>query len=198
MKPAENSKKQIVLFALLLIILIGIVLTIDFLTHKKKNTNPQVKLTNIATSPTPIPKRSKTLPSFGKGNLLPTYQPEKGRGVDLEIPIVASSIQEIQKLNAYLPYTYTFKTLANTEVSLVIPDVNSQTNDWTLTINIFGLDYSLQKNDKDYNAMKESFNETVLYVKKWIEEKGVDYTKIMINWGEQEYIQDKSQEWLLP
>ena len=198
MKLPEDSKKQMVVFALLLIILVAIVLTIDLLNRKKKNTIPQVKLTNIATSPTPIPKRSEILPSFGKGNLLPTYQPEKGRGVDLENPIVASSIREIQKLNPYLPYMYSFKTLANTEVSLVIPEADSQTNSWTLTINVFGLDYTLQKNDKDYNTMKESFNETVLYVKKWIEERGVDYTKILINWGEQEYIQNKSQEWLLP
>lgn len=198
MKLSEDSKKQMALFALLLIILIGIVLTIDFINRKKKNAIPQVKLTNISTSPTPIPKRSDVLPSFGKGNLLPTYQPEKGRGVDLENPTVASSIQEIQKLNPYLPYVYTFKTLTNTEVSLIIPEADSQTNSWTLTVNVFGLDYALQKKDKDYNTMKESFNETVLQVKKWIEEKGVDYTKILINWGEQEYIQNKSQEWLLP
>jgi len=44
--------------------------------------------------------------------------------------------------------------------------------------------------------MKNSFVETTQFIKNWIKEKGADYNNIMFNWGEQDYIQNKSQEWL--
>jgi len=44
--------------------------------------------------------------------------------------------------------------------------------------------------------MKKSFQLAVASINKWIKEKGVDPQKIMIIWGDKEYIQNKSQEWL--
>jgi len=197
MKLPADSKKQTIVFILLLIILFGIVLAVDLFSKKKKITTPQnINQVSITTFPTLTVKRSETYPSDNTGELLPTYSPEIGKGINLEAPQISSSINEIQKLYSYLPYIYTFKTTKNKEVSIIIPDKDSQINSWTLTINIFGLNYRSQKGNADYDLMKNSFTETVLFVKKWIEEKGVDFTKIMINWGEEEFIQNKSQEWL--
>lgn len=186
----QNINKKIIIIFLFLILL-GIVLITNYLT--KKQTTPTIKIV-----PTILPIRDTTEknPSYKKNVFIPTYTPEKGRGVDLEAPLVADSIKEIQKIYPFLPYEKTIKTSSNKEITIIIPDKISQINKWTLQINIFGLDYHLTKGNMEYIATKNSFRDIYSSLNKWIEEKGADPKKIMIIWGDEEYIQNKSQEWL--
>ena len=87
-------------------------------------------------------------------------------------------------------------TPANSETTVIISDKTSQTNIWTLEVDVFGLDYRLSQEDSEYALMKKSFQLAVASINKWIKEKGVDPQKIMIIWGDKEYIQNKSQEWM--
>jgi len=180
--------KKIALFVFLLI-LFGILLIFNNSIGKK--TPNTILPTGI-----PVQKNTAINPSYKNGVFIPTYSPEKGSGVDLEAPVVANSMKEIQKLYPFLPYEETIKTSASQEATIVISDKTSQTNQWTLQVDIFGLNYHLVKGDPEYITMKNSFINAVSFLNKWIEEKGADPKKIMIIFGDQEYIQNKSQEWL--
>jgi len=194
MNNVYSTKKQIIIFGLLLFILFIILSAINVFTKKKERAPVQSPVLII--TPTQMPTKNETLPSDESGILLPTYPPEKGAGVDLENAKVASSILEIEKLYNYLPFAYTFKSTTNKEVSIVIPGKESQVNNWTLTVNIYDLDYEVKKGDIEYDSMKNTFRETAKYITDWIAAKGIDNNKILFNWGEQEYIQNKSKEWL--
>ena len=184
----QNINKKIILFVFLLI-LFGILLILNN-SIKQKTSN------TISPTSTPPQNNAEKNPSYKKGLFIPTYSPEKGGGVDLETPLVANSMKEIQKIYPFLPYEVTIKTPTNQEVDIVIPDKTSQTNQWTLQVDIFGLDYHLIKGTPEYATTKNSFVYAVASLNKWIEGKGADPKKIMVIWGDQEYIQNKSQEWL--
>ena len=186
------------LLIFIIVTLLCLVMIISFFINKlsKKESNQTMIPTVPASFPTiSLQDPTEINPSYKKNGFIPTYTPEKGRGVDLEAPIVASSIQEIKKLYPFLPYENVIKN-PNTEITIIIPDTTSQTNPWTLEVDIFGLDYRLLKEDPEYSTMKSLFLSTVASINKWIEEKGADPKKIMIIWGDKEYIQNKSQEWM--
>ena len=182
-------KKKIGIVLLLIAILLSIIIATIILRPLKQTIPTQVIVTP--------PQRDTTLdPSYKKNVFIPTYTPEKGSGVDLGAPLVVDSIREIQKLYPFLPYEKTVITPLSQEVAMVIPDFTSQPNQWTLQVDIFGLDYQLKKEDPEYSAHKNAFKIAATSLSSWIEEKGADPKKIMIIWGDKEYIQNKSQEWL--
>lgn len=190
----QSNRKKIAIFAIL-IVLLGTLFVINSIVQKKLATNFIQK--NSVISPTPtIASPEEKNPSYKKDVFIPTYSPEKGKGVDLETPLVANSIKEIQKLYPFLPYTEIINVNTEQEVDIVIPDKTSQTNLWTLHVNISGLDYYAVKGDQNYTSMKNAFINATSSVYKWIQEKGADPSKIMFIWGDEEYIQNKSQEWL--
>jgi len=182
-----NKKVGIVL--LLVAISLSILFALTLLKSSKQPTPIQIVVT-------PSQKNREIDPSFKRDVFIPTYTPEKGSGVDLESPLVADSVREIQKLYPFLPYEKTIETSLNQKVIMVIPDFTSQPNRWTLQVDIFGLDYQLNKEDSEYTMNKDVFITAVSSLYSWIQEKGADPNKIMIIWGDEEYIQNKSQEWL--
>jgi len=190
MNILQSLNKKTLLFSLLVIILFVILLLL-YIVKSKSNTppSPQVIVT-------PIQKSTDINPSYKKNVFIPTYAPEKGSGVNLEAPLVADSIREIQKLYPFLPYEKIVMTPLSQEIAVVIPDFTSQPNRWTLQVYIFGLDYQLNKGDIEYEVNKNAFKTAFASLTSWIKEKGVDSKKIMIIWGDKEYIQNKSQEWL--
>jgi len=196
----NGNKKVIVLIVLL--VFFGILLGVYYIYVADKN--KASKSASAQTSPSPIvlPTIIPTLgtsqknPSYKINAFIPTYSPEKGSGVDLQAPLVANSTEEIQKLYPFLPYEMTLKTPSGQEIDVVIPDKTSQTNPWTLQINIFGFDYGLTKGNPGYTDTKNTFVSVVSSLYGWIQEKGADPKKIMIIWGDKELIQNKSQEWL--
>ena len=126
----------------------------------------------------------------------PTYAPEKGQGIDLESEIIQSSTAEVEKLYPYLPYIVDYQLSTGLTVSVVIPDKDLQENPWTLTAQIFGIDYQAPQDSQDYELMKNSFREAAATVLDWIKSKGVDNNKIIIRWGDKALIKERAEEWL--
>lgn len=156
-----------------------------------------VKSSSTMPTVTPTAQNSSDInPSYKNGVFIPTYPPGKGRGVDIQAPLVADSIKEIQKIYISLPYTMTINANTDQEVDIVIPDKSAQPNPWTLRVNISGLDYNVVKGDQNYIPMKNAFINATSSVYKWVQDKGADPKKIMIIWGDGALIQNKSQEWL--
>ena len=185
-------QKQIILMIVFLTILLGMIFLTNSLLRQKTAQNSLPP----SSSPTPASKATEINPSYKNNTFIPTYSPEKGSGVDIEAPLVAQSMQEIEKLNNSLPYEQTLTTPSSQEITIVIPDKTSQTNPWTLQINVFGLDYQIAKEDPEYQLSRESMMYVASFINKWIKEKGGDPVKIMIIWGDQIDVQNKSQEWL--
>jgi hypothetical protein len=129
-------------------------------------------------------------------NNLPTYAPEKGRGVDLEAPLIKNSTSEIEKLYGHLPLNREVKLSTGLTVSIVIPAQNLQNNPWTLTIQIFGIDYEVPQSDSNYLLMKNSFLEATNVVFNWIKNNNANLQNIVISWGNRKFIQDRAEEWL--
>lgn len=191
MNPSQGRTKKIILTVFLSII----VITVLIVLFAKKQIAP--KISPVAPTITPFPQNNSEInPSYKKNMFIPTYTPNKGSGVDLQAPLVADSMKEIQKLYPFLPYVETINANTDQEVDIVVPDKTSQPNPWTLHVNISGLDYNVAKGDQNYIPMKNAFINATSSVYKWIQDKGADPKKIMIIWGDKEVIQNKSQEWL--
>jgi len=130
-------------------------------------------------------------------NNLPTYVPGKGRGVDLEAPLIKNSTREIQKLYRFLPLNQEVRLSTGLTVSIVIPAQNLQSNPWTLTVQIFGIDYEVSQSDSSYPLMKNSFQEATRVVFNWIKNNNANLQSIIISWGDRKFIQDRAEEWLI-
>lgn len=128
----------------------------------------------------------------------PTLPPTQGGGTDINSPVVQSSISEIEKLNAALPFERDFTTSAGVAVSIVIPRQTLQTNSWTLKAQIFGINYNTSPEQEDYEVMSRSFVEAANVVFSWIKQNNVDPERIIFVWGDRKYIQDQAEKWLNP
>jgi len=184
-----NKKTLVIVISVFALFLLSSIFVMYRIKSSKPTTLPQVAIT-------PIQQQVEINPSYKKNAFIPTYTPEKGSGVNLEAPLVTDSIREIQKLYPFLPYEKTLITPQNQEVAIVVPDFTSQPNRWTLQVDVFGLDYHLNKGDSEYATNKNAFVSAASSLNSWIKEKGADPKKIMIIWGDKEYIQNKSQELL--
>lgn len=129
-------------------------------------------------------------------NNLPTYVPEQGRGVNLKAPLIKNSTREIEKLYRYLPLNQEVKLSTGLTVSIVIPAKSLQSNPWTLTVQIFGIDYEVPQSDPNYLLMKNSFQEATNIVFNWMKKNNANLQNIIINWGDRKFIQDRAEEWL--
>src|SRR3989338_4233677 len=126
----------------------------------------------------------------------PTYAPEKGQGIDLESEIIETSTAEVEKLYPYLPYIVDYQLSTGLTVSIVIPGKDLQENPWTLTAQIFGIDYQVPQDSQDYELMKNSFREAAASVLDWVKAKDVDTQKLIIRWGDKTLIKERAEEWL--
>lgn len=145
----------------------------------------------IRTSPPPrIIEKPQTIDNA------PTYAPEKGQGIDLESEIIASSSAEVEKAYSIVPYIVDYQLTTGLKVSIVVPGKEFQENPWTLTVQIFGIDYQLPQDDPDYQLMKNSFREAAASVLEWLKSNGIDTQKIIIRWGDKALIKERADDWL--
>lgn len=187
----------IIIFSFFLLLL----MTLFNLLSKKPTSN----ISSI--SPTPLPRPTLIPPLITRvpiisvippsTNNLPTYAPSKGRGVDLEAPLIKNSTREIEKLYKYLPLNREVRLSTGLTVSIVIPAENLQNNPWTLTVQIFGIDYEVPQSDSNYLLMKNSFQEATNVVFNWIKNNNANLQNIIISWGDRQFIQDRAEEWLI-
>lgn len=128
---------------------------------------------------------------------IPTLAPEKGQGIDVSSSAVKNSLKEIRKLSPVrLPYIQKLALSTGQSVEVVIPPRNLEAYPWILTIQIFGLNYQTIAGEDDYEIMEKSFHEAARYVFDWMRDNGAEPTKILINWGDQAYIQETAEQWL--
>ena len=127
---------------------------------------------------------------------LPTFSPAKGQGVDVTALSVQASIEEINKLDPYLPFTQDVQLANGQTVSISIPPKNLQNNPWTLTVQIFGIDYNTTPDQPDYQLSKQSFLQAADTVFQWLQSHNANPAKIYISWGDKAYIQTQAESWL--
>lgn len=172
---------------LFLIILVGIIV-LSFVLP------PSEPSPNVSLTPTQYPETTRLQPA--NINRLPTYPPEKGQGVDTSASIVKQSEEEITKLHQFLPYKRDYRLSTGIDVSIVIPPKDLQNNPWTLTVQIFNINYDTQPAQEDYEIMKQSFREAASDVFTWIRSHGVNPNIIFISWGDMPHAQEKATQWL--
>lgn len=187
-----------------LIIIFSFVLLFLIMLFNLLSKKPTSNISSI--SPTPLPRPTSIPPPVAKvpvisvippsTNNLPTYAPEKGRGVDLEAPLIKNSTREIQKLYRLLPLNQEVRLSTGLTVSIVIPAQDLQSNPWTLTVQIFGIDYEVSQSDSSYPLMKSSFQEATRVVFNWIKNNNANLQNIIISWGDRKFIQDRAEEWV--
>lgn len=153
----------------------------------------------VDTIPTPKPiitpiSREKVLPPVIK--TAPTLPVSQGGGLNPNSAIVKGSTAEIQKLSTHLPYSIDFSSSNGLGLSILIPRQSLQTNTWTLTAQIYGINYNTSPDQPDYENMKKSFKEAADRVFTWVRQNGADPNKIIFIWGDRRYIQDQAERWL--
>ncbi len=200
MNEQLSKKNIIILIVISFVVLFGLIISYNLLQSKSQ---PQTKPTpTIISNPTPtsiteisLSPIQKKLPIPKSKLNVPTYTPDKGQGVDINSQIAQESISEIDKLSPYLPYLNEYKFSNDLMASIVVPTKKFQDIPWILTVQIFGIDYQVPKDSKDYQLMKSSFLEAANAVFEWMKSYGVDPQKVIIKWGDKEFIQKQAEEW---
>lgn len=131
-----------------------------------------------------------------KQESLPVIPQSQGGGIDVKSQQVRQSTTEINKLTGSLPYLQNLVLTTGQTVDIAIPGKNLQLNAWTLTVQIFGIDYQSPENTTDYAIAKSTFLEAANKVFAWMESKGADPNKIIISWGDRQFIQERAEKWL--
>lgn len=143
-------------------------------------------------SPTALP----TIPKPANIQKIPTLALEQGSGVNTEAESVQTSIAEIEKLSAYLPYKKDYTLSTGIPISVVIPSRELLNNPWTLSVQVFGINYHTSPSDTDYVVMKRSFLEAVSDTNSWLLSHDANPAKIYISWGDNPIINKQANGWL--
>ena len=183
-----NKYKTIIIVTVLFIILLGIGYMIkNITTNKNTIERPEINTQNIEEA-----KKITTI------NDLPWIEeinkPEQG--IDTESAVVKLSQQSINGLESKLPFTKTVTSPDGIEVEVVIPPTEILSNDWTLLIHIFGPDYQIPEDDPSVESEKRAFLLGVSEAVSFLKSQGVNTDEIIINWGDQAIVRDRSNLWL--
>lgn len=180
----------IILGICIAVFLLLIVFFFSFLTPS------QVPLKDIP-SPTPIPLeevlRRVNSPSL---ETIPTNSPAEGGGIDMENTLVQKSLSAINKLAPNLPYQKDVTLSTGLPVTILIPDKSLQSNAWTLTVQIFNIDYEVTHASSNYPIIKSSFQEAAAIVFAWMESNNVNPNDVLIQWGDRAFIQEAAEGFL--
>ena len=190
-------RKNIVLLIFIsFVVLFSLIFILNLLQKRSQPLPGPTPTTPYFPSPTSIELSpvQKTVPQSIRN--APTYPPDQGQGIDLGSQFTQTSIAEVQKLYPHLPYLKDYTLSTGLAVSIVIPAKDLQYNPWSLTVQIFGIDYELPPDDPEYQRMKTSFLEAANTVFEWIRSNGADPQKIIVSWGDKAFIQDQAEEWL--
>lgn len=191
-----NRPKLTFIFISLLLLITLVVISIVRSNIIKKNSGINTR-NFITITPNEIIATPKIkVPKSRAITAVPTLPRDKGGGINTKSKIAKESIDEINKLQPYLPYNEDFLTSNGLKISILIPAKELQANDWTLTVNIFGINYQTEKNSEEYFIMKRSFREAVAKLAEWVNVRGASYDKIIVSWGDRAFMQERAEEWL--
>lgn len=183
-----NKYTTVVIITILFIILLSIGYTIQNIVSKKSIIeSPKVNIQNV--------EQAKKIPS---SNDIPwieiTDKPEQG--VDTESAVVKLSQQSLTQLGSSLPFTKTVTSPDEIEVEIVIPPIDILSNNWTLLIHIFGPDYQIPERDPAFESEKRAFLLGVSEAITFLKSQDVNTDEIIINWGDQAIVRERSNLWL--
>lgn len=191
----RNIPKSYIYFALVICFFI-LILAVILIFPEKEQTTEKPPIIPTAPSPTSSIARGSSKIKPILINELPYKPVGDGGGVNLESPVVQQSQGEVTKILPFLPYETSLQTPKGEIISILIPGAQFQTTPWVLDVQIFGIDYQVNKGDTDYDVQKNLFIEATTNVFNWLEISGVDPRKIIINWGDKAYIRESAEEWL--
>lgn len=179
------NNKQKVLIILVLLLSLVVIISYLFLPKDSKpvSTPSPTSLSNLRSQPIKMAD-------------VPYKPSDQGGGVDTGAQKVVDSKNEIKKLVNAFPYEQNFQTTSGKKVTILIPGADLQLNPWTLTVQIFGIDYQTSPEYEDYQSEKNAFVESANLVFGWMKSQGVNPDKIIISWGGKEFIQQRAEEWL--
>lgn len=189
------KRHNLVIFIAIGVILLILVSYIFFALKNPGNRNGIPNTTPIPSiiSSSPTPK----VPVPISMENVPVVPSDKGGGVDTSSQTVNQSKAEIAKLVPHLPYEQNDVKLGTGKtVSILIPSSKYQINPWTLTIQIFGVNYQTVLGDSNYLLMEASFLEASRMAFDWIKSNDANPDRMIISWGDKDYIQQTAEEWL--
>ena len=188
----QFARKKIALLILIsFVVLISLIIIVNILQRSSQKKEEPSPTGILRTSP---PQKPIAVPQSIRN--APTFPPEKGKGVDIESEFIKTSTAEVQKLYPALPYLRDYNVSTGLTVSIVIPAKDLQENTWSLTVQVFGIDYQVPENSQDYQIMKASFREAANAVFEWMKSNGVNPQKTIIRWGDKAFIKQQAEEWL--
>jgi hypothetical protein len=193
MERLSNNKK-IVFLIFLIVLIIFLTLLFTFLTKKKlpignfgkEEITPVNVFDNGYKRPENLPVELKTIP---------TLAPNEGKGLDLQSDPIKESVSEIAKIKDKLPYIKTINS-GNKTVEIVIPERKYQDNDYTLLVNLSGIDFRVVSDGNDYFDNRKAFISSAEDIFNWLKQNNVDVKKIIIKWGDRTFMNDKANTWL--
>jgi len=172
------------IIVILFIVLMGIILLILKLNKPPKDENKIIE-----------PEATKELAYVNIEEVVNAeVQPEKG--IDTKSDLVQQSIQEIDNVSALLPYTTDIQLLDGRTIEIVIPSMSIADNEWTLLVQLFGVDYEIPIDSTEYELEKQAFLEGVTHVNTFFKKNNIDSSKIIIIWGDREFMHKRAQMWL--
>lgn len=151
----------------------------DFLNYQKGNT---------------LKTRNENLPLAI--NEIPTINPTKGGGVDINSTEIINSKAEIFKITNKLPFNKKIKTSSGLDVEIMIPSQKLQDNDYYLTVYVFGINYKVANDARDYLKQRNGFLEGAKEVFSFLKQNNISNNEIIIKWGDKKYIRDKAENWI--
>ena len=66
-----------------------------------------------------------------------------------------------------------------------------------MTVYIFGINYEVENDSRDYLIQKVSFQEGAKEVFSFLKQNNIDVTNLIVRWGDRKKIRDKAENWLL-
>lgn len=194
MTPLSKYRFAIIIIVIIFVIIILVILN-NAVRNRLNNTPDPEGSPDITGSLNPTITRVP-LNKLKTANEVPTLVPERGQGIDIHSPQVQSSKTSIEKLSSNLPYSKTFTSAQGVPVEILIPPMNLQENNWTLTIHIFGPDYQMPESDPEYEEMKNAFLDGATDVMQFIKSNDINSDDIIVQWGDRIFIQERSTQWL--
>lgn len=194
-----TNKLQYLIIGSLILLLVSLVIiynvTSSYLASRNTSTIPSTAPTPQRVVPTAVPLPKDMVKGQSIRNV-PTLNPTSGLGLDLDSSEIQNSIAQIEKIKTKLPYKKTLTAASGVEVEILIPPYELLTNRWVLNVQIFHIDYELSEGNPNYEANRQAFLEAARDVFYWLKDNGVKTEEIIIQWGDREFIQTRSEEWL--
>lgn len=188
------KKSQILFIIAFLILIIILVFVVIFSGGENVTQTPPTTIPVFSPPPSGVFKPLEIKPILTQE--VPLKPEDQGGGVDLESSLVTESQTEVKKLLPSLPYRNSFLAPSGKTISILIPGIQFQTTPWLIDAQIFDVDYSVTEGDPDYNTQKDLFLTAAGNIFEWMKAHGIDPEKLIINWGDRVYIQERAEKWL--